>query len=69
MGFVRVYAIHTQARRRLFDWVRPLSQEQYTRTFPFGLRSLRGPLMEIARVELFLAMRMLSQTLRWTNSE
>ena len=42
MGFVRVYAIHTQARRRLFDWVRPLSQEQYTRTFPFGLRSLRG---------------------------
>ena len=69
MGFVRVYAIHTQARRRLFDWVRPLSQEQYTRTFPFGLRSLRGPLMEIARVELFLATRMLSQTLRWTNSE
>ena len=69
MDFVRVYDVHTEARQRLFGWVRPLSQEQYTRTFPFGLRSLRGPLMEIARVELFLTMRMLSQTLRWTNSE
>jgi uncharacterized damage-inducible protein DinB len=63
MDFVRVYDVHTKARQRLFDWVRPLSQEQYTRPFPFGHRTLRGTLVEIARAELFLAMRMREEVL------
>ena len=63
MDLVRVYDVHTKARQRLFDWVRPLSQEQYTRLFPFGHRTLRGTLVEIARAELFLAMRMREEVL------
>lgn len=63
MDFVRVYDIHTEARQRLFGWVRPLSQEQYTRPFPFGFGSLRGTLVEIARAELFLAMRLREEVL------
>ena len=63
MDFVRVYDIHTEARQRLFGWLRPLSQEQYTRPFPFGPRSLRGTLVEIARAELFLAMRIREEVL------
>ena len=38
MEYVHVYDVLTQARERLFDWVRPLSQEKYTREFPFGAR-------------------------------
>ena len=63
MDFARVYDVHTDARQRLYGWVRPLSQEQYTRPFPFGHRSLRGALVEIARAELFLAMRMREEVL------
>jgi uncharacterized damage-inducible protein DinB len=63
VDFVRVYDIHTDARQRLFGWVRPLSQEEYTRPFPFGPGSLRGTLVEIARAELFLAMRMREELL------
>ena len=63
MDFARVYDVHTEARQRLSGWVRPLSQEQYTRPFPFGHRTLRGTLVEIARAELFLAMRMREEVL------
>jgi uncharacterized damage-inducible protein DinB len=63
MEYLRVYDILTQARQRLFDWVRPLSQEQYTRSFPFGLRTLRATLIETARVELFYRMRMRGEPL------
>lgn len=66
MELVRVYDIHTRARHRLFDWIRPLSQDEYTRPFPFGLRTLRATLVEIARTELFLAMRLREEPLpRW----
>jgi uncharacterized damage-inducible protein DinB len=56
--YARIYDVLTQARRRLFDWVRPLSQEQYTQRFPLGLGTLRATLIEIARVELFYSMRL-----------
>lgn len=55
---VRVYDVHTQAREKLFNWIRPLSQEQYTQEFPFGLKTLRLTMVELAAVELFLAMRL-----------
>lgn len=53
-----VYEVHTQARRRLFDWVRPLTHAQYTRPFPFGLATVRATLIEIARTEHFLLLRL-----------
>src|SRR5262245_2489782 len=58
MEYVHVYDILTQARQRLFDWVRPLSQEQYTRRFPFGMGTLRATLIATARVELVYGMRL-----------
>lgn len=48
---VRAYEGLAAARKRLFDWVRPLSQEQYTRAFPFGMGSIRSTLIEIAGAE------------------
>jgi len=58
MEYAHVYDVQTQARRRLFDWVRPLSQEQYTRRFPFGLGTVRATLIEIAKVELIYGKRL-----------
>lgn len=54
----RVYGVQLRARRRLFDWVRPLTLAQYTRPFPFGLATLRATLLEIAQVEFFLTTRL-----------
>lgn len=48
MNFVRAYDYLTQARARLFDWIGPLNQEQYTQAFPFGLGTLRATMLEIA---------------------
>ncbi len=58
MDFIRVYDVHTKARWKLFDWIRPLSQEQYTREFPFAHRTLRATMIELAATELWLAMRL-----------
>lgn len=63
MEFAHVYDVLTQARQRLFDWVRPLSQEQYTQRFPFGLGTLRATMVEIAKVELFYTMRLREEPL------
>jgi len=51
-----VYEVLSEARQKLFDWVRLLSHDQYTRAFPFGRRSVRGSLAEIALGEWFLSM-------------
>ncbi|MHB8733024.1 MAG: DinB family protein [bacterium] len=58
MDYAHVYDVLTQARQRLFGWIRPLSQEQYTQRFPFGLGTIRATLIEIARVELLYSMRL-----------
>jgi uncharacterized damage-inducible protein DinB len=58
MEYAHVYDVLTQARQRLFGWVRPLSQEQYTQRFPFGMGTIRATLIEIARVELLYSMRL-----------
>ncbi len=57
MDFVRVYDVHTKARVKLFDWIRPLSQEAYTREFPFAHRTLRATMIELTMTELWLVMR------------
>ncbi len=58
MEFARVYDVLTRARTRLFDWVRPLSQAQYTQQFPFGRGTLRATLIEIAASEHFYGLRL-----------
>jgi uncharacterized damage-inducible protein DinB len=58
MEYAHIYTVLTHARQRLFGWVRPLSQEQYTRQFPFGLGTVRATLIEIAAVELFYGKRL-----------
>ena len=63
MTFVRVYEILNTARQRLFGWMRPLSQEEYLQVFPFGLRTLRATLIEIARVEHFYGKRLREEPL------
>ena len=47
----RAYEGLTAARTKLFGWVRPLSQEQYTRAFPFGMGSIRATMLETAGAE------------------
>ncbi len=56
-----VYEYLVAARTKLFDWVRPLSVEQYTREFPFGRKSLRGTLVEIAMGEWSYTHRLRSE--------
>src|SRR5688500_16509163 len=58
---VEIYDVHTKARERIFGWLRPLSLEQYTQTFPFGLATLRRTLTHIASAEWFLS--------RWLHGE
>jgi uncharacterized damage-inducible protein DinB len=59
---LRLYDYLTKARRRLLDWVRPLSQEQYTKEFPFGLKTLRATLVEMARAEWIYMTRLAGET-------
>jgi uncharacterized damage-inducible protein DinB len=56
-----VYDVQTKARRRLFDWVRPLTQAQYIRPFPFGCATVRATLVEIVRSEHYLRLRLTEQ--------
>lgn len=58
IDFAGVYDVHTQARAKLFDCIRPLSQEQYTREFPFAHRTLRATMHEIATTEWWLTVRL-----------
>ena len=58
VDFVRIYDIHTQARQKLFEWIRPLSQDDYTREFSFAHRTLRATMLEIAMTEWWLAARL-----------
>ncbi|MDR7420441.1 MAG: DinB family protein [Armatimonadota bacterium] len=59
---LRLYEYLTKARRRLLDWVRPLTHEQYTREFPFGLKTVRATLVEMARAEWIYMTRLAGET-------
>lgn len=58
MSPLRIYDYLTLARRRLLDWVRPLSAEQYGRQFPIGLGSLARTLTHIETSEWYYVQRM-----------
>lgn len=57
VSFAHAYDVLGQAREKLFGWIRPLSQAQYTQAFPFGLSTLQTTMVEIAGTERWLAMR------------
>ena len=51
MDFLNAYDYLRDARAKLFEWVRPLSQEQYTQKFSSGHGTLRGTLIHMATAE------------------
>ena len=56
---LRAYDYLTRARRRVLDWARPLSAEQYGRQFPIGLGTLGRTLTHILICEWYYVERML----------
>ena len=58
MDPLKAYDYLALARRRIFDWVRPLSAEQYTRRFPIGLGTLARTLTHIMTSEWYYVERM-----------
>jgi len=51
MDPLRIYDYLTLSRGHLFDWVRPLSDDQYRREFPIGLSSLARTLTHVMLCE------------------
>ena len=51
MDPLKIYDYLTRARRRVFDWVRPLGSEDYGRVFLAGQRTLAQTLTHIMIVE------------------
>ncbi len=56
-----LYGYLAQARRRLFDWIRPLSAEQYAHEFPFGMKSIHAALLHTAGAEWAYSLRLQGQ--------
>lgn len=52
-GFTPIafYDYLATARRKLWEWIRPLSLEQYTQEFPFGRKTIRTTVVEIPLAE------------------
>lgn len=59
----RTYDYLTDARRRIFDWTRPLTPEQYTRSFPIGRATIARTLTHICISEWYYIQRMLERDL------
>jgi uncharacterized damage-inducible protein DinB len=55
---LRIYEYLGLARRRVFDWVRPLSAEQYAREFAIGRGTLGRTLTHILGSEWYYVERM-----------
>ena len=58
MDPLKTYDYLAVARRRLLDWVRPLTPDQYAREFPIGLNSLARTLTHIMSSEWYYIERM-----------
>lgn len=50
-----------KARAKLFEWIRPLSLDEYTREFPLGLKTVRATMVEIASGEWVYTQRLLGE--------
>lgn len=47
----KTYDYLERARAKLLDWARPLTHEQFTRSFPFGLHTLSNTLAHMTLAE------------------
>lgn len=47
MDPLKIYDYLTKARGRLFDWIRPLTPEQYAQSFPIGFGTLGRTLTHV----------------------
>jgi uncharacterized damage-inducible protein DinB len=61
MNPTKTYDYLTRARARLFDWVRPLTPEQYSRAFPVGRGTIGRTLTHILGSEWYYVERMLGR--------
>ncbi len=64
-GFTPIafYEYLVVARRKLLDWVRPLTLEQYTQEFPFGRKTIRDTLVEIPLAEWSYGTRLIGESM------
>ncbi len=58
MDPLRIYECLTIARSRVFEWIRPLSPQQYAREFPIGKGTLGRTLTHIMTSEWYYVQRM-----------
>lgn len=63
-GFTPIafYEYLVTARRKLREWVRALTLEQYAREFPFGRKTIRATLVEIPLAEWSYGTRLIGET-------
>ncbi len=59
---VRLYAYLALARTKLFDWVRPLTDEQYRAEHPIGLGSIARTLHHVKGAEASYMRRLIGHT-------
>lgn len=57
----QMYEYLARARARLFDWIRPLAPEEYSREFPYGLKTIPATLLHAAGAEWVYGHRLRGQ--------
>lgn len=62
MDPLKTYDYLSLARKRLFDWIRPLTPDQYTREFPTGLKSISKTLTHMLISEWYYILRITEAT-------
>ena len=63
-----LYDYLAKARGRLFDWIRPLSLEQYAREFPYGFKTIHATLAHTGSAEWAYARRLRGQPVAFGDS-
>lgn len=63
-GFTPIafYDYLVTARKKLREWIRPLTLEQYTKEFPFGRKTVRATVVEIPLAEWSYSSRLIGET-------
>jgi uncharacterized damage-inducible protein DinB len=59
------YDILLRSRRKLMDWVRERTPEQYTQEFPFGLKTIRATVVHLADAEWLYGKRVRGEDFRF----
>jgi uncharacterized damage-inducible protein DinB len=60
---IAIYEYLVKARAKLWDWVRPLTMEQYTKEFTFGKKTIRDTIVEIPVAEWLYGMRLVGESI------